>query len=166
MCCLSKCEKQKQRHDAHSRDREFDIGESVLARNLREGPKWLPGTIIERTGPVSYRVQVGDQLWRRHTDQLLSSLITPAGSSVEKSQVATDMDSMTSPAPERSVGDLPVSQPVIPQAGTAQSSSDGTVTPSTTVVNMPPGTESGLTSPRKRYPRRQRRPPDRLSQDT
>ena len=44
----------KERHDTHSHDREFDIGESVLARNLREGPKWLPGTIIERTVPVSY----------------------------------------------------------------------------------------------------------------
>ena len=97
--------------------------ESVLAGNLRDGPKWLPGTIIKRTGPISYRVQVGDQLWRCHTDQLLSSLTIPAESSVEKSQVATDRDFMTSPAPERSVGDLPVSQPVIPQAGMAQSSS-------------------------------------------
>ena len=151
---MGKQAEQKQRHDAPSRDREFDIGESVLARNLREGLKWLPGTIIERTGPDSYRVQVGDQLWRRHTDQLLSSLITPAESSVKKSQVTIDMDSMTSPAPERSVGDLPVSQPVIPQAGTAQSSPEGTVTPGTTVVDMPTGTESVLTSTQKRYPKR------------
>lgn len=49
---------QKQRHDKHSRDHEFDVGETVMARNLREGPKWVPGTIIERTGPVSYRTQV------------------------------------------------------------------------------------------------------------
>ena len=59
---MGKQAEQKQRHDAHSRDREFDSGESVLARNLREGPKWLSGTIIERTGPASYRVQVRDQL--------------------------------------------------------------------------------------------------------
>ena len=31
----------------------------------------MPGTIIEQTGPVSYRVQACDQIWRRHTNQLL-----------------------------------------------------------------------------------------------
>ena len=32
---------QKRRHDSHSRHREFDVGETVLARNLREGPSFL-----------------------------------------------------------------------------------------------------------------------------
>ena len=63
----------KERHDSRSRNREVDIGETVLTRNLREGPKWATGTITERSGPISYRVQVNDQIWRRHTDQLLSS---------------------------------------------------------------------------------------------
>ena len=122
----------------------------MLARNLRERLKWLPGTIIERT---VYRVQVGDQLWRCHTDQLLSSRITPANF-VGDSQITTDMESINPPVPKRSIGDLPVSQPVIPQTGTARSSSDATVTPGTTLVDMSTETESGLTSPpRKRYPR-------------
>ena len=30
---------QKRQHDAHSRLREFDVGQAVLVRNLREGPK-------------------------------------------------------------------------------------------------------------------------------
>ena len=62
---------QKRLHDAHSKFRLFEVGQSVLVRNLREGPKWLTGTVLEQTGPVSYRVQVSDQIWRRHTDQLL-----------------------------------------------------------------------------------------------
>ena len=85
----------KRQHDAHSRDREFDIGETVLARNLREGPKWLAGTIIERTGPVSYRVQVNEQVWRRHTDQLLSSQTRVTKETVPESlesQLCTEME--------------------------------------------------------------------------
>ena len=61
----------KRQHDAHSGLREFDIGQAVLVRNLREGLKWVHGTITEQTGPVTYRVQVSDQIWRRHTDQIL-----------------------------------------------------------------------------------------------
>ena len=68
---LSRQADQKRLHDAHSKSREFEVGQSVLVRNLREGPKWLPGTIVEKTGPVSYRVEVSDQRWRRHADQLL-----------------------------------------------------------------------------------------------
>ena len=64
---------QKNYHDAHSKAREFVVGQTVLARNLKGEPKWLKGTIIEKTGPVSYKVQVGDRIWRRHVDQLLSA---------------------------------------------------------------------------------------------
>ena len=53
---------QKRYHDGHSKYREFDIGQSVLVRNLRDDAKWIPDTIVERTGPVSYRLQVLDQV--------------------------------------------------------------------------------------------------------
>ena len=39
---------QKEQHDSNSRNCESDIGETVVARNLREGPKWVTGTITER----------------------------------------------------------------------------------------------------------------------
>ena len=67
----SKQADQKYYHDLHSREREFEVGQTVSVRNLRGQPKWLEGTIIEKTGPVSYKVTVGDQVWRRHADQLL-----------------------------------------------------------------------------------------------
>ena len=42
-----------------------------MERNLRTRDKWIPGTIIERTGPSSYLVQVaGGQTWKYHIDQL------------------------------------------------------------------------------------------------
>ena len=42
-----------------------------MVRNLRAGDKWIPGTIMERTGPLLYWVQVtGGQMWKRHIVQL------------------------------------------------------------------------------------------------
>ena len=65
---------QKMKHDQHSKLRKFQIGQSVLTRNYRPGPLWLPGIIEERTGPLSYVVKLGSGLrWKRHVDQLLSS---------------------------------------------------------------------------------------------
>lgn len=40
-------------------------------RNLRPGPKYVPGVIVERVGPLSYLVSVQDGVtWRRHVDHL------------------------------------------------------------------------------------------------
>ena len=87
---LSRQADQKRLHDAHSKSREFEVGQSVLVRNLREGPKWLPGTIVEKTGPVSYRVEVSDQIWCRHADQLLDhgSVVTEKYPDVVVSETA------------------------------------------------------------------------------
>ena len=71
-------------HDQHSRNREFMIGERVMVRNLRPGPTWIPGTIIERSGPLSYVVQVkGEQTWKRHIEHLREVGDTPVEQTVE-----------------------------------------------------------------------------------
>ena len=67
---------QKNYHDAHSKAREFIVGETVLAQNLQGEPKWLKGTVLEKAGPVSYKVQVGDRIWRRHVDLLSAESTT------------------------------------------------------------------------------------------
>ena len=65
--------KHKTQHDSHAKGREFSIGESIMANNLRTGAPWLPGTITERLGPVTYLVQMKTKLtWKRHVDQLRS----------------------------------------------------------------------------------------------
>jgi exonuclease III len=46
-------------------------GDHVWARDYRNQGKWLDGTILQKTGPLSYRVQVGSKVWRRHIDQQL-----------------------------------------------------------------------------------------------
>ncbi|XP_062606687.1 uncharacterized protein K02A2.6-like [Saccostrea cucullata] len=70
--------KNKQFHIASKRSsslRVFEPGHSVIVRDYRHSSKsdWVPGTVQEQTGPVSYRVQVGDNTWRRHVDQIYDS---------------------------------------------------------------------------------------------
>ena len=69
---------QKQHHDKKSRDRHFQLGQSVLVENNKPEPKWVVGTVVEKLGDISYRVQIGNQVWKRHIDQLLQTTITQA----------------------------------------------------------------------------------------
>ncbi|KAI4899548.1 hypothetical protein NFI96_026864 [Prochilodus magdalenae] len=57
-----------------SKQRKFEVGDSVLVRAYRRGEgKWTPGNVSSKTGPVSYTVEVGSsQLWKRHTEQMLA----------------------------------------------------------------------------------------------
>lgn len=57
--------------------RSFALNQSVWARNYRRGPKWVRATVIERTGPVLYRVKVNDQTWKRHVEQLRDCNLKP-----------------------------------------------------------------------------------------
>ena len=58
-------------HDRHSYQRELHVGQNVMAKNLRPGAAWVPGVVVERVGPLTYLVQVGDGgLWKRHIDHL------------------------------------------------------------------------------------------------
>jgi len=42
-----------------------------MVHNYRQGPKWLPGTVAEVKGALSYVVQLkSGLLWRRHINQL------------------------------------------------------------------------------------------------
>ena len=61
---------QKRYHDRHAREFTFECAEGVLVLNLRDGPKWFPGRVVERLGPVLYKVRVIGQIWRRHVDRL------------------------------------------------------------------------------------------------
>ena len=68
---------QKNRHDQNSRPRSFSVGDSVYARNYSGDGKWMPGTIVEQTGPVSVKVELEDgTVIRRHHDQLLARAMT------------------------------------------------------------------------------------------
>ena len=57
--------------------KSFDQSQNVWVRNYRRGPKWVRGTVTERTGPVLYKVKVKDQTWKRHVEQLPDSNLFP-----------------------------------------------------------------------------------------
>ena len=51
----------------------FQNGEMVMVRHYHRGPKWLKGEVLERIGPVLYKVLVDGATWRRHVDQMRRS---------------------------------------------------------------------------------------------
>ena len=52
---------QKGNHDKRCRPREFQVGLAVWVRNVKVGPKWLPGKVCAKTGSVSYEVSWQDR---------------------------------------------------------------------------------------------------------
>ncbi|CAL9705832.1 unnamed protein product [Knipowitschia caucasica] len=63
---------QKKHHDKQRTVRSFLIGDAVITQNFSYGPKWIQGFITKVTGPVSYKVMLGDgSIVRRHVDQIL-----------------------------------------------------------------------------------------------
>lgn len=64
-------DQQKLDHDRHVKDRTFNSGDLVYARNFSQGSPWLPGVIEEPRGLVSYTVKLEDgRTVRRHVDHL------------------------------------------------------------------------------------------------
>lgn len=56
----------------NKKNRQTDIGEKVMYRNFSSGPRWLPGTVINKEGPSSYRVKTKEgTVVNRHIDQLI-----------------------------------------------------------------------------------------------
>jgi len=134
----SKQLQQKQDHDSKARSREFIVGDLVSVRNFGQGDKWLPGVVIERTGPVSSCVAMDNGVVRRcHQDQLRSRLA--ASTSGPVGSATTEESPLPSSDLTVDVGDSEVPGPT-PRTSTTQTS-----TPSVRV-----------------YPSRVRNPPERF----
>ena len=52
--------------------RELELGQHVLVRDLRptSKEKWVTGITVSRDGPLMYKIDLGNVVWRRHIDQL------------------------------------------------------------------------------------------------
>ena len=57
----------------------YEIGDHVLALNMRNGPKWKHGSIMSRLGRNVYDVKLYDSdiVWKRHYHQLLPCFAVP-----------------------------------------------------------------------------------------
>ena len=63
-------QKQPSENRSTPKNRELEVNDLVWVRNYRGAPRWLPGEITIRLGPLNYKVRVGKQVWKRHLDQL------------------------------------------------------------------------------------------------
>ena len=137
---------QKEYHDQRSRHCQFEPGQTVLVKNLRGQPKWLPGKIVEKSGPVSFRVEVQGQVWRRHADQLLAT---------------GDLEHLAGNSPSEIV-DLDIPPIATPTVETSDLSADSS---ESTEPSVPEVVDEGQNSPvsvAPRYPRRNRNATERL----
>ena len=65
----------QKKQSKHVKDsRILEIGDPVLVRDYRKDTdKWTKGVIISKLGPVTYQVELEDEIiWKRHIDQLKS----------------------------------------------------------------------------------------------
>lgn len=142
---LQQQKNQVQRRKRRAKDRTFSTGSPVLARNYGSGPKWVPATVETQTGPVSYKVKTaGNLLWRRHTDQLLSG-----------ASISTDLTGGTDAADQ--VDDSSPASVTFTTEFTKTPNSPFTKEPSSSVVSTENQNQAG-----RRYPVRERRPPQRF----
>lgn len=147
-------EDQQRHHDAHAKERTFEVGDPVLVRDYRRGEeKWMTGTVTSQAGPRSYQVEVAsNQQWNRHADQMMACHPSIVQHAAEKQP--------TPAAPATAVV-----APAIPDTGDASE----TASPVTVTSSPPSGqsdTHNNPATPQpslNRYPRRVCKPPDRLT---
>ena len=141
--CLSLDE--KKRHDQHSRTRGVKLGDAVSVRNYSRGSKWVPGTIIQETGPLSVRVELEDgMVVRRHHDQLISRTTQPLCPSPTAQRAGHSNEG--SVVPEVAVSDVHSPEVTCGELEPPTTPEDPSLFPATPV---------------RRYPVRDRRPPQR-----
>ena len=67
-----------------------------MVRNHREGPDWLPATVTEVLGPVTYLVETDSgQRWKRHADQIKDWLLPAPRETQETETSNSDVDTDT-----------------------------------------------------------------------
>ena len=136
---------QKAQHDTKAKETRYMIGENVMAKNYRNGPKWVPGVIVEQLGTLTFLVQLDNGMfWKRHVDQLRGrdqSSNNNAQPEAEAAYASTDSN----------------------DENTNESSeiSNGAVTDTEATRNETVPTTTSNSVPARRYPDRVRRPPKR-----
>ena len=150
--------KQKERYDQHARPRSFHPGQSVMAKNFRSGPDWVPGVIVQQLGPLTYLVDVSNgRLWKRHVDHL-KNYFSRHPLPVPETEVEVDLDIPPTSAPIPALAPAPTppqrEEPSVAVNPTSRTSQVPVDSPVIATPNPP------VVDPTPRYPARQRHPPD------
>ena len=159
--------KQKMYHDIHSGVRQFTVGQKVLVENI--SPKstearWLPATVLEKMGAVSYKVSVHNRgVWKRHADQIVVHHSSPTGS--HESSASEDVDMFTEGATSEGLPNNEASVTIDSDMETTQPSAQilpATPSEVSETIPIPSGSVTEqVSSPR--YPVRNRTAPDRYN---
>ena len=136
---------------------KFKVGQPVLVRDYRinNSNKWAAGVILKENGPVSFIVDVNGEHWRRHVDQIRSS-VTMENESVINENVDIHVPNISDSVSQHvgSNSDIRQSQDILV---------DGTV-PTVEVPRDPPRTnETVIETPSLRRSTRERRAPEKLN---
>ena len=87
---------------AHTR--QFNPGDRVKSRNFADGPKWLPGKVLEG-GKTIVKLKLDDsRIWRRHVDHLLPSQVQIESESIDQEcapLLSLDNDPLVAPSSEQ-----------------------------------------------------------------
>ena len=47
------------------------MGQSVMVKNFRAGPTWVPGVIAQQLGPLTYMIEISaGKFWKRYVDHV------------------------------------------------------------------------------------------------
>jgi hypothetical protein len=65
-----KQEFRKKERASNSGSQKFQVNQKVWVRSFRPGKKWIPATIVQILGPLTYKVQGDFGVWKRHQDHL------------------------------------------------------------------------------------------------
>ena len=165
---------QRKYHNAHSKARIFEVGQSVLTRNYYGREKWCYGRVLERTGPISYRLEMANGIvWRRHTDQILET--GNMGEESEAAVIPLDLpivpEDVLSPQQDGSEKPQQILSDVVCDHSTAasheaQQTQTALLTETTSTVTTPTATETSTTHiPPLRRSTRTRKFPNKLGWD-
>ena len=68
---LNKQQSQKDHHNSRANRRHFTIGDTVFVHDFPTGNKWLPGTVTQKKGPLSFLIKLADgRVFHRHIDHI------------------------------------------------------------------------------------------------
>ena len=139
--------------------RTLSIGQSVWARNFRDGARWVKAMVSDRLGPISYLVQLrnGD-FWHRHIDHLRRGSEQPP-----QDDSAAEEEFIVLPESQTESGGPPAADTETPPGGVSSQASPEAPSQTSGPETAPDPQENTAGSPTAHlYPSRSRKPPDRL----
>lgn len=149
---------------------KYTLNQPVFVRNFGKGAKWVPGTIIGTISPRSFDIQVGDVVWKRHEEQIRSRYIP--SEQCTKVPLANSSGSLLTKDVQELYREMFPATPIASTSPSETPSINGTFPPEVTpgdslacglpVVTPQDSLVSVPTTPPRRYPSRDRKPPDRF----